>query len=586
MRRILLILVVVGVLAAFAFRAWRGPDPEEILAGIDIPPAPVLSPEEERATFRTAPGFRVELVAAEPLVVDPVAIDWDDEGRLFVVEMRGFMPDIEGRGEDRPVGRIVVLEDTDGDGRMDRSHVFLDGLVLPRAIAVLPEGVLVGAPPDLWLCRDTRGDLRCTERTRLAEYAAAGSGPEHQENGLLAGLDGWLYNAKSKRRFRLQADEFRSDPTIFRGQWGIAQDDSGRLFYNHNSGFLYADAFPGEYSMRQPGTALRRSRAGLNLPLAANAQVFGVRVAPGLNRAYLPGTLRRDGRQAGPTGVSGLAIQRGHQYGAEWVGDAFVPEAAGSAVAHFDVESSGTEVRAEHRLYDDDDFGSREFLVSTDERFRPVDAEFGPDGAIWVVDMYRGVIQHADYVSDYLRAYVERQQLARPGATGRIWRIVREDLPIERRPPPLVTLAQQLDALDHPNGWVRDRAQRRIVAEAAEGAADGLRRLEDFGPLARRHALWALDGLAAFDEPTWRRALADPDPEIRKLALRLGETIDSAEAVRRDEMVGLIDDADPGVRLQVLHSLGSLHPETRPLARLLERGRAGGAVMAPVWWQH
>jgi mono/diheme cytochrome c family protein/glucose/arabinose dehydrogenase len=579
LRRILLILVLVVVLGAIALRVWRGPDPAEILARIEIPPAPVLSPAEEQATFRTAPGFRVELVAAEPLVVDPVAIDWDDEGRLYVVEMRGFMPDIEGRGEDRPVGRIVVLEDTDADGQMDDSHVFLEGLVLPRAIAVLPEGVLVGVPPDLWLCRDTRGDRSCGERTRLSEYAAVGSGPEHQENGLLAGLDGWLYNAKSKRRFRLQDGDFRSEPTIFRGQWGIAQDDSGRLFYNHNSGFLYADVFPAEYSMRQPGTALRRSPVGLNVPLAADAQVFAVRVAPGLNRAYLAGSLRRDGRQAGPTGVSGLAIQRGHQYGAEWVGDAFVPEAAGSAVAHFAVEGSGTEVRAEHRLYDDDDFGSREFLVSTDERFRPVDAEFGPDGAIWLIDMYRGVIQHADYVSDYLRAYVARQQLGRPGATGRIWRIVREDLPIERRPPSLANLTQQLEALDHANGWVRDRAQRRIVHEAAEDAAASLRRLEDFGPLGRRHALWALEGLAALDERTWRRALADPDPETRKLALRLGEQIDTAEVVRRNEIAARIDDPDPGVRLQVLHSLGSLPRETRPLARLLERGRAGGPLV-------
>ena len=131
MRRTLLILATVALLGVIVFRAWRGPDPEEVLAGIDVPPAPVLSPEDELASFRIAPGYRVELVAAEPLVVDPVAMDWDDEGRLYVVEMRGFMPDIEGQGEDRPVGRIVVLEDTDADGMMDRSRVFLDGLVLP-----------------------------------------------------------------------------------------------------------------------------------------------------------------------------------------------------------------------------------------------------------------------------------------------------------------------------------------------------------------------------------------------------------------------------------------------------------------------
>ena len=244
MRRTLLILATVALLGVIVFRAWRGPDPEEVLARIDVPLAPVLSPEEELASFRTAPGFRVELVAAEPLVVDPVAMDWDDEGRLYVVEMRGFMPNIEGEGEDQPVGRVVVLEDTDADGRMDRSGVFLDGLVLPRAVAVLPQGVLVGVPPDLWLCRDTNGDRTCGTRTRVGEYAIEGANPEHQENGLLAGIDGWIYNAKSSRRFRLEGSRLRSQETVFRGQWGIAQDDAGRLFYNHNSGFLYADAFP------------------------------------------------------------------------------------------------------------------------------------------------------------------------------------------------------------------------------------------------------------------------------------------------------------------------------------------------------
>ncbi len=137
------LFVALGALAAVGALVWRvlHPDPKEILARIDVPTAVSLSAEDELATFRIAPGFRVELVAAEPLVVDPVAIDWDDEGRLYVVEMRGFMPDIEGTNEERPVGRVVVLEDTDGDGRMDRSDVFLDELVLPRAVAVLPECV-------------------------------------------------------------------------------------------------------------------------------------------------------------------------------------------------------------------------------------------------------------------------------------------------------------------------------------------------------------------------------------------------------------------------------------------------------------
>ncbi|MCP5069879.1 MAG: c-type cytochrome [bacterium] len=578
MRRVFWILLVLGVVLAIAWHWWRGSDPAEILARTEVPPSPVLSPDEELATFRTAPGFRVELVAAEPLVVDPVAMDWDDQGRLYVVEMRGFMPDIDGTGEDRPIGRVVVLEDTDGDGRMDRSDVFLDGLALPRAVAVLPEGILIAEPPNLWLCHDRDGDRACDEKTRLTEYATVGN-PEHQENGLLAGLDGWIYNAKSERRFRMKGSSIEIQRTVFRGQWGIAQDDAGRLFYNHNSGFLYGEAIPGDYAMRQPASAATIPKPGVNIALAGGEQVFGIRVAPGLNRAYLRGTLRRDGRQAGPTAVSGLAIQRGDQYGPEWVGDAFVPESGGAAVAHFAIEREGTTLRAEHRLYPDEQWGQREFLASTDERFRPVDADFGPDGSIWVIDMYRGVIQHAEYVSEHLRAYVKEHGLEPPGATGRIWRVLRDDRPAASRPPPLASLADQLAGLDHPNGWVRDRAQRRLAYDAAPAATLALRELDNFGPKGRQHALWALAGMDALDPATWRRGLADTDPAVRGVALRVGEPLLGDPDVLAT-LLSFVSGSDRAVRLQLLHSLGAAPAEHRPLALLLEAGRHGDALEA------
>ncbi|MGH7287152.1 MAG: DUF7133 domain-containing protein, partial [Myxococcota bacterium] len=269
--------------------ATRPPSPAQILASIEVPPAPVRTPEAELASFRVAEGFRVELVAAEPLVVDPVAIDWDDAGRLYVVEMRGFMPTLEGKGEDAPVGRVVVLEDGDGDGVMDRSQVFRDGLVLPRAIAVLPEGVLLGVPPDLWLCAPFEVAPRCAAPRRLTHYGLGRPDPEHLENGLLPAIDGWIYNAKSSRRFRLEGETLHIQETAFRGQWGIAQDDEGRLFYNHNSVFLLADAFPADYLARHPATDPRSKRLGMGELLTPGATLHGVRVAPGLNRAYLEG---------------------------------------------------------------------------------------------------------------------------------------------------------------------------------------------------------------------------------------------------------------------------------------------------------
>lgn len=572
LRIALLATSVLLLLLVLAYVTFRGPSPEAILADLERPDAPVLTPAQALDAFRVAPGFRVELVAAEPLVVDPVAMDWDDEGRLYVVEMRGFMPDVDGNGEDQAVGRVVILEDKDGDGRMDTSQVFADGLVLPRSIQVLPEGVLIAAPPNLWLCKDTTGDQRCDKKHRLGEYAAAGPNVEHRENGLLAGIDGWLYNAKSDRRLRLvttgsdEREAIDESRTPFRGQWGIAQDDEGLLYYNHNSGFLYGEIFPGEYAMRQAATRAQARKPGINVPLTDGEQVWGIRVAPGLNRAYKPGTLRADGRQDAPTAVSGLVIQRGDQYGDAYLGDAFVPESGGNAVAHFALTRDGLKLSAEHRLYPDEDWGSREFLASTDERFRPVDARVGPDGTVWVIDMYRGVIQHAYYVSDYLRDYALSNDLVSPGARGRIWRLVREDQPIERDVSPLVSLEERLVALDHSNGWVRDRAQRRLVSQLSRsgtGDASGvaLRRLRslDFRtPLGRVHALWTLAGLGELDVATWRRALADPDPRVRRAALRTGEPLlrlqDSVvENVRAVE--ALLVDPDPGVGLQALHSL-------------------------------
>ncbi|MFK7894841.1 MAG: c-type cytochrome [Myxococcota bacterium] len=590
MKRALWILGTALVLGLAAWLLLRTPDPLEILAGIEAPPSPVLSAEEEADTFRIAPDFRIELVASEPLVVDPVAMDWDDQGRLYVVEMRGYMPNLRAEGEDQPVGRVVLLEDTNGDGRMDTSRIYLDGLVLPRAIAVLPEGVLIGAPPKLLLCQDANLDDTCTteEQRVLGDYAADAGNVEHSENALLPASDGWIYNSKSARRFRLgQGDEIalEIEDTLFRGQWGLAQDDEGHFFYNHNSTFLQADAFPGEYALRQPATAARIRKPGLGVDLTVGAEVYGARVMPGLNRARQPGTLRPNGRQLNPTGVSGLAIQRGDQYGEVFVGDAFIPESAGAAVAHFAIARQELDWRAAHRLYKDDVHGLREFLASTDERFRPVDAKVGPDGAIWILDMYRGVIQHADFVSDHLREYVVQQGLEAPGATGRIWRIVREDRPIRYAPPPLTTPTEQLAGLDHPNAWVRARAQRRLVAAQHTGAGlgedihNGLRQLDAFSEAGRHHALWTLALSGLLDADTWQRARADAAAPIRTLALRLSEFLPtSAGPVLRTAFEDALEDPDPRVQLGALHALGDLPPAERPIELLLGAARDAGPI--------
>jgi len=568
----------------------------EILQRVSPPPAPVFSPRQAAASLRVAPGFRVELVAAEPLVVDPVAIDWDDAGRLYAVEMRGFMPDIEGHGEDAPIGRVVVLEDRDGDGRMDRSSVLLDGLVMPRAVRVLPQGILVAEPPNLWLCPlpppGAGGEaLRCRAPQRLGDYALTGN-VEHAENALLPGLDGWLYSAKSARRLRIErAADGRArlveQPTAFRGQWGLAQDEDGRFLYNANPVFLQVDLLSGDALRRHPATDPRDGPPGFGVSLLPDAGVHSVRVNPGLNRAYAE-PLREDGRQRLPTAVSGLALNEDDALGPQQVGSVFVPEPAANVVAHIQLRGAGAGLAAEHVLQPDPDWGRREFLASTDERFRPVSAAIGPRGALYVVDMYRGVIQHATYVSDYLADYVARQGLATPLGLGRIWRIVRETQPGAPDPLPVdlsrADTATRVDALGHPTRWQRDRAALWLAAAPAQTTRAPLRAAVRAGaaqgadPVAQRRALRALHVLAAtadLDPTTWHAAQAAGSPRLRAAA---ASALPSALATAAEPEVAAVaralaerlDDADARVRVQAMLALGALPPARRPLERMLD----------------
>ena len=296
---------------------------------LDNAPAPLLSPEEALQGFSIAPGFEIELVAAEPLIEDPVAMAWDEYGHLYVVELRGYMPDAYGNGSDEPVGQVVRLQDTNGDGRMDTSEVFLGALVNPRAVAVVNEGVLIGEPPNLWLCKLPTPTSVCTDKRKIGGYATdvTTANVEHMENGLLQGLDNWLYNSKSNRSLRIHDGTLQEREGLFRGQWGITKDDFGRLLYNHNSTWIQADFFAGE-DLVLPGQSGRHKGLGVNL--TAPAKVHSVRVNPGVNRAYLPNTLREDGRLNNATGVSGLVSYRGDQFPDRYRGDVFVPEVAGN----------------------------------------------------------------------------------------------------------------------------------------------------------------------------------------------------------------------------------------------------------------
>jgi len=478
-------------------------------------PTPVLSPDEQQRTFQLDPGLRIEWVACEPMVQDPVAMTFDAEGRLWVVEMRGFMPDIDGWGETNANGRVSVLEDLDQDGRMDRATVFLDGLVLPRAVAVTSSGALIAENTTLWWAEDRDGDGRAEVRTRVDPAYGATNAVEHSANGLWRGMDNWYYNAKSNLRYRQIGQGWTREPTEARGQWGLSHDDVGRLFYNYNHSQLHADFAPPSLLGRNPH---HQPHHGLSEAVSTNQQVFPNHPTPAANRGYIPGTLDARNRIRTFTSACAPLVYRGNALPAAYHGNAFVCEPVGNLVKRNILTREGLAVRARAASTD------REFLASTDERFRPVFLADGPDGALYIADMYRGIIQHKFYMTPYLREQTLERGLEQPIHKGRIWRVMSADAkaPPPRRPLISVPDSEWVASLADPNGWRRDRAQQRLVESRATHLVPALQRMAftHTNALARLHALWTLHGLE--DLPaTWFRALEDPDPDVQAAALRM-----------------------------------------------------------------
>jgi mono/diheme cytochrome c family protein len=452
------------------------------------PPSPVVPPDKALETFRLAPGFRIELIAAEPLVHDPIAFAFDGDSRMFVIEMRGFMPDLEGKGENAPVGRVVMLEDTDGDGKMDRSTVVIDGLIQPRAIAVAMGGLLVAEPPNLWFYKDGRKTLVD------GSYCAARSNPEHSANGLLPAIDNWYYNAESSWRYRYVGGQWVRSHTRFRGQWGMTQDDFGRLFFNHNTIFLRGDLVPC-YSAQ----AHSRISTAVSVDLLKDQVTWPVRPTPGVNRGYRPGVLRPDGTIAETNSACAPVVNRGDALPADCRGNVFTCDPSGNLVKRLILDVQSDRIVARN-AYD-----KSEFLASTDERFRPVFLGIGPEGALYIADMYRGIIQHGAYMTSFLRGQIQSRGLDKPIGLGRIYRIVDATKPPAAAPKLSgATSADLVAALSHANGWRRDTAQRLLIERGDRAVVPALRDLARGGgdPVARLHALWTLEGLASVDPGT------------------------------------------------------------------------------------
>ena len=521
-----------------------------------------LSPEESLMTMYLPKGYRIELVATEPMINEPVAIAWDGNGKMYVAQMMTYMQDIDGGHEDEPWSRISVLEDSNGDGTMDKSSVFIDSMVLPRIMLPLDDRVIVGETYNrsLYSYRDTNGDGTADEKIILLEDTVRDNrNLEHQDANMIWSLDNWLYVTNKAFRYRFTDNAFVRDtlPESARGQWGLTQDETGRLFFSSAGGEIPALGF-----QQHPAYGSLEMEGRWDESFMEPWPIVGTLDAQGGPRRIRKGdsTLNRF------TGVAGQEIFLGDKMPPAY-GDLFIPEPVGRLVRRAKVHHVDGKIVLENA------YSQTEFLASTDPLFRPVYAATGPDGCLYIVDMYRGIIQEGNWVREgsYLRGVVKEKGYDKFVGRGRIYKIIHEEMVPGPKPELLnKNSAELLPHLGHPNGWWRNTAQKLIIlkkdksvvrdlVEIVEGNENWFTRMlhsgKDFG-LERLHALWTLEGLDAIEKPLLKTALKDKDPRVRGGAIRICEHyLKKNDLEIFEELKSLANDPEIEVLQQLILSL-------------------------------
>ena len=533
-----------------------------------------LSPSEALQRFYLPEGYKIELVASEPLIGEPVSVAWDGDGRMYVAQMLTYMQDVDATNENMPWSRVSLLEDVNGDGQMDKSSVYIDSLVLPRIVLPLDDRVIVGETfnRSLYAYRDTTGDGTADEKQLLLEDTTRDNrNLEHQDANMLWSLDNWLYVTNKAFRYRFVNGSLLRDtlPEPVPGQWGLTQDETGRLFFSRAGAEVPALGFQ---QLPQYGSLELKDK--WDESFMEPWPIVGTPDAQGGPRRLRPGenTLNRF------TGVAGQELYLGDKMPNAY-GDLFIPEPVGRLVRRAKVEHREGKIVLKNR------YEKTEFLASTDPLFRPVYAATGPDGCLYVVDMYRGIIQEGTWVGEgsYLRGVVKERGYDRYVQKGRIYRIYREG----EKPGPKPQLLQKsatdlLPYLSHPNGWWRMTAQKLLVLKGDQSVVPKLREMvaekegffarlfypdKDYG-LQRLHALWTLDGLQALDLPLLKQVLQDKDPRVRTAAIRLSEPyLKQNNADVLAALKSLANDKDPEVIQQLLLTFRIRQKETRQVVQ-------------------
>ena len=549
----------------------EGHDMTAPIAAEDIPPAPILMVPQALQSMQLQSGFVLENVAAEPDIFSPVAMSFDGNGRMWVAEMTTFMPDLDGNNEEIPKGNIAILEDSNGDGKVDKRTVFLDDIILPRTVALVKGGILYSDQTQLYFAEVLAGDKLGIREVVDPTYAQGGS-VEHKPNGMLFGLDNWYYNAKSDRRYKLlpldgklpsgAAEIYRNKywklvmaTSESRGQWGLSMDDYGRLFHNWNSA-------PAQGEFLRPNALNKNSglvQAQKAFSIGGN-RVYPSRINPGVNRAYLPGTLVSEGPDKGKlanfTAASGNAVYRGDQFPAEFYGVSFTPEPGANLISVRRI------IEGQGKFTGEELYPQSEILTSTDERFRPVNLYTAPDGSLYIVDMYHGVIQHKEFITTYLRKQSEARELQKHNSTmGRIYRLRWADNKLAAQPRLLTkTAAQLVPYLAHANGWYRDTARRLIIQLNTTKVLNAITQLveQSLDHRAQINAMWTLEGLNAVNVKSIKAGLNSTHPKVQITAIELLTRLSAKEQQAFASRLMDLATSDFQVALQVALSAGEL----------------------------
>ena len=537
--------------------------------------APPLSPEESIKTMEIQPGYSVVPVLTEPQIHEPAAIAWDGNGRMYVVEMRTYMQEIDGKDQLAPTSRVSRHEDTDGDGIYDKHSVFADNLSLPRMVLPLLDRVIIRETNtfDLKSYQDTDDDGVADKIEMWHEGGNRGGNLEHQPSGLIWNIDNWLYTTYSAHRYRFTTGEvIREGMPHGSGQWGLTHDNVGRIFYSSAGGENPAMDF------QRPIIYGRISISGEQAD--GFRDVFPIDNIPDTQGGR--GRLRENNTLNRFSASCGQSIFRGTGMPADFDGDLVICEPVGRLIRRAKVTND------EGRIVVSNAYDQSEFIRATDPNFRPINSATGPDGCLYIVDMYRGIIQEGNWVREgsYLREVVKEYELDKNIGRGRIFRV--DHTSTQRGPTPrmLDETPQQLVAhLSHPNGWWRSEAQKLIILHGDKSVIPKLEELarSDENPLGRLHALWTLEGLDALSASLIKEKFTDADDRLRAAAVRMTEPVIAEDRSFDDDIESLAKDESPDVVIQILLSITrGEHPNVKTLTESIVATHSGNLAIKSV----